>query len=441
MQLQIRMRQNRMKIQNEMVTLEDIMEGRNVLIACQKVMSNGGASGIDGMPTTELKTYLMDNWRTLQKEVLEERYRPEAIRRVEIPKPQGGIRQLGIPTVMDRMLQQVIHQELDKEYDATFSESSYGFRQGRSAHQALDAAQTYLNSGLTYVVEIDLEKFFDRVNHDKLMNLLSKRISDKRVLKLIRRYLESGVLSNGVVTKTEEGTPQGGPLSPILSNILLDELDKELERRGHRFVRYADDISIFASSQRGAERILSSITQWLETKLKLKVNQEKSGIRRPNKGNLLGFGFWHSQGGEILPRVSEKSYTKLKEKIRKITSRSWSVSMTERLVKLTQVTRGWINYFSKANAKKRLTRIDEWTRMRLRMCIWKQWKRTSARMKNLQKLGATKQQAYEWSNTRKGYCRIAHSPILHRTITNERLKQRGYISLEEMYNHRRSKTQ
>jgi RNA-directed DNA polymerase len=424
-----------------MVTLENIMEGRNVLIACEKVVSNGGASGIDGMATTELKSHLMEHWRTLHRDVLGGTYRPEAVRRVEIPKPQGGVRKLGIPTVLDRMLQQAIHQELEKEYDATFSAHSYGFRQGRSAHQALESAQEYLNEGLTYIVEIDLEKFFDRVNHDKLMNLLSKRISDKRVLRLIRRYLESGVLENGVVKKTEEGTPQGGPLSPILSNILLDELDKELEKRGHRFVRYADDISIFASSQRGAERILSSITQWLETKLKLKVNREKSGIRRPNQGNLLGFGFWHSKGGEILPRVSEKSYTKLKEKIRKITCRSWSVSMTERLVKLTQVTRGWVNYFAKANAKTQLIRIDEWTRMRLRMCIWKQWKRISTRMTNLQKLGANKQQAYEWSNTRKGYCRTAHSPILQRTITNERLKQRGYNPILEMYNYRRSKTQ
>jgi RNA-directed DNA polymerase len=424
-----------------MVTLENIMEGRNVLMACEKVVSNGGASGIDGMATSELKSHLMEHWKSLQKAVLEGSYRPEAVRRVEIPKPQGGVRKLGIPTVLDRMLQQAINYELNKEYDATFSDKSYGFRQGRSAHQALEMAESYLNFGLTYIVEIDLEKFFDRVNHDKLMNLLSKRIADKRVLKLIRRYLESGVMENGVVLKNEEGTPQGGPLSPILSNIMLDELDKELEKRGHRFIRYADDISIFVSSQRGAERVLESITEWLETKLKLKVNREKSGIRRPNKGNLLGFGFWHSKGGEILPRVSEKSYTKLKEKIRKITSRSWSVSMTERLEKLTQVTRGWVNYFAKANARTQLARIDEWTRMRLRMCIWKQWKRIPTRIKNLQKLGVTKQKAYEWANTRKSYCRTAHSPILHTTITNERLIKRGYHPILDMYDHRRRKSQ
>ncbi len=423
-----------------MVTLENIMEGRNVLMACQRVVRNDGAPGVDGMAASELTSHLMEHWKGLKKSVLEGSYRPEAVRRVEIPKPQGGVRKLGIPTVMDRMLQQAIGQELDREYDPTFSEKSYGFRKGRSAHQALAMATDYLNFGLDYIVEIDLEKFFDRVNHDKMMTLLSKRIEDKRVLRLIRRYLESGALENGVVVRNEEGTPQGGPLSPILSNIMLDELDKELERRGHRFVRYADDICIFTNSQRGAERVLESITSWLETKLKLRVNREKSGIRRPSKGNLLGFSFWHAKGGEIRPRVSGKSWDRLKDKIRKLTSRSWSVSMAQRLEKLTQTTRGWVNYFAKADANQRLKALDEWTRMRLRMCIWKQWKRVGTRMKNLQKLGATKQKAYEWANSRKGYCRIAHSPILHTTITNERLEQKGYSPMLAMYTRIRGKS-
>lgn len=406
-------------------------------MACHQVMSNDGAPGVDGMKAEDLFKYLVNNWKEMQSSVLAGKYRPEAVRRVEIPKPNGGVRNLGIPTVVDRMLQQAIAQELDKEYDATFSATSYGFRKGRAAHDALDQATQYLNSGLTYIVEIDLEKFFDRVNHDKLMYLLSKRISDKGVLRLIRRYLESGVMENGVLRCNEEGTPQGGNLSPILSNIMLDELDKELEQRGHKFVRYADDISIFAGSQRAAERILESVTEWLEKRLKLKVNREKSGIRRPSKGNLLGFGFWHAKGGEILPRVSEKSYTRLKEKLKRFTSRSWSVSMETRLVKINQLTRGWVNYFAKADARTRLGRIDEWLQARLRMCIWKQWKRVRTRIANLQKLGVNAQKAYEWGNTRRGYWRTAHSPILQTTITNERLKQKGYVPTLETYTLRR----
>lgn len=420
-----------------MVTLENIINERNLLDACGQVMSNDGAPGIDGMKAEELFKYLVGHWQELQLSVLEGKYRPEAVRRVEIPKPNGGVRQLGIPTVIDRMLQQAIAQELDKDFDATFSETSYGFRRGRSAHQALDKSIEYLNAGRTYIVEIDLEKFFDRVNHDKLMHLLSRRIEDKRVLRLIRRYLESGVMENGVIVRNNEGTPQGGPLSPILSNIMLDELDKELESRGHKFVRYADDISIFTSSQRGAERLLTSITDWIERRLKLKVNREKSGIRRPSNGNLLGFGFWYDKGGEIKPRISTKSYTRLKEKLRRLTQRSWSISMAERLLKLSQVTRGWINYFYKANARKHLGHLDEWMQARLRMCIWKQWKKIRTRVNNLRKLGVDQQKAYEWGNTRKGYWRTAHSPILQTTITNERLKQKGYVPLMDTYTLRR----
>lgn len=421
-----------------MVTLENIVNERNLLLACGQVMRNDGAPGVDGMRAEALLAYLVQHWRALQESVLNGTYRPEAVRRVEIPKPHGGgMRKLGIPTVVDRMLQQAIAHELDKYYDATFSETSYGFRRGRSTHDAMGKATEYLNAGNTYIVEIDLEKFFDRVNHDKLMNRLSRKIEDKGVLRLIRRYLTCGVMENGVKTRNAEGTPQGGPLSPILSNIVLDELDKELEKRGHKFVRYADDISIFARSQRAAERILESITKWLEESLKLKVNREKSGIRRPLGGNLLGFGFWHSKGGEIRPRVSKRSYTRLKDKIKRITSRSWSVSMDERITKLMQVTRGWVNYFAHADAKQALQRIEEWTQARLRMCIWKQWKRVRTRIANLKKLGVNEQKAYEWGNTRKGYWRTAHSPILHTTLTCERLKQKGYIPLTEMYALRR----
>jgi RNA-directed DNA polymerase len=419
------------------MTLEDIIEDRNILGACMQVMSNDGAPGIDGMTTDELYHHFVHEWDNYKKMLLEGRYQPQAVRRVEIPKANGGVRKLGIPTVMDRTIQQSIAQQLDKLYNPTFSESSYGFRRGLSCHDALDKAIEHLNNGLDWIVEIDLEKFFDRVNHDRLMYVLSRRISDKRVLKLIRSYLECGVMENGVITRNEEGTPQGGNLSPILSNIVLDELDKELENRGHRFVRYADDISIFTGSERSAKRILEGISAWIEKQLKLKVNREKSGIKRPSKGQLLGFGFWHATGGEIRTRVSEKSYTKLKEKVKKLTNRSWSVSMEERLCKLRQVTVGWVNYFAKADARQRLIRIDEWIQARLRMCIWKQWKRVRTKVTNLQKLGVSAQKAYEWGNTRKGYWRIAHSPILHTTITNERLRQKGYSPLLETYTRRR----
>jgi RNA-directed DNA polymerase len=420
-----------------MVTLDNILDERNLLLACGQVIENEGAPGIDGMRTEELYTWLVGHWKTLQEEVKSDRYRPAAVRRVEIPKPNGGIRQLGIPTVTDRMLQQSIAQELDKYYDSTFSETSYGFRRGRSTHDALERAQAYLNEGYDYIVEIDLEKFFDRVNHDRLMSRLSQQIEDKGVLRLIRRYLTCGVLEDGVKRTTTEGTPQGGPLSPILSNIVLDELDKELESRKLRFVRYADDISIFVGSQKAAERILDHLTLWIENRLKLRVNREKSGIRRPSKGQLLGFGFWHAPGGQIRPRVSEKSYIRLKAKIRKITQRNWPLSMEKRIRKLMQVTRGWVNYFAYADAQTRLRRIEEWTQARLRMCIWKQWKRVKTRITSLRKLGASKQQSYEWGNTRKGYWRTAHSPILNTTITCERLKQKGYIPLTEMYTLRR----
>ncbi|MCB9080328.1 MAG: group II intron reverse transcriptase/maturase [Lewinellaceae bacterium] len=420
-----------------MVTLENIINERNLLRACEQVMRNDGAAGIDGMAAKDLYPYLVQHWQDLQKEIKEERYRPKAVRRVEIPKPNGGSRQLGIPTVIDRMVQQSIAQELDKYYDTKFSETSYGFRKSRSTHEALEQALTYLNSGLSYIVEIDLEKFFDRVNHDRLMSRLSQDIADKGVLRLIRSYLNSGTMENGLRRRTEEGTPQGGPLSPILSNIVLDELDKELEKRGLRYVRYADDISIFVGSQRAAERVLSGISEWIERKLKLRVNREKSGIRRPGGGQLLGFGFWHGKGGEIRSRVSDKSYERLKGKIRKLTSRSWSMSMDDRIGKLMQITRGWINYFGHADAKKMLRALDRWTQARLRMCIWKGWKRVKTRIAGLRKLGVNRNEAYLWGNTRKGYWRIAHSPILQRSITCERLKQKGYIPLMELYTHRR----
>lgn len=418
-----------------MIKLEDILSSSNVGTAYSQVVSNGGAAGIDKMKTEELEAHLNANWATLKSKIESGTYHPSAVRRVEIPKANGGIRQLGIPTVFDRMLQQAIGQELSKYYEPHFSDYSYGFRPKRSCHDALDTALDYLNAGNVYMVEIDLSKFFDRVNHDRLMYRLSESITDKEVLRLIRRYLQSGVMENGVLQKTKEGTPQGGNLSPVLSNIVLDELDKELELRGHRFVRYADDISIFVKSRRAGERVLESVSAFIKNRLKLVVNRAKSGIYHYTKGGMLGFGFYKDAEG-VKSRILEKSYQRLRRKLKRFTSRSWSVTFDFRVTYINSLIQGWISYYGKASGRARLRRIDEWLRRRLRMCIWKQWKVVSKRMRSLIQLGISKGQAYQWANTRKSYWRISKSPILQRTITTSRLEQRGYISIEKKYNRR-----
>lgn len=414
------------------MTLEQVLSSANMKAAYQRVVENKGVAGIDGMKTDELKSYLQSNWEMLKAKLETGKYKPSAVRRVEIPKPSGGVRLLGIPTVLDRMLQQGISQELTKYYDKTFSDYSYGFRKGMNCHQALDMALNYLNDGYVYIVEIDLEKFFDKVNHDRLMHRLSIDVKDKELLRLIRRYLQSGVMEDGLYKRTEEGTPQGGNLSPLLSNIVLDELDKELEGRGHRFVRYADDISIFVKSRKAGERVLQSISNWIEKKLKLKVNQDKSGVKHYTKGGLLGFGFY-KDGEGVKSRIQVKSYLRFQRKLKRLTKRSWSMSMDERLIRINQVTQGWLFYFGKAQGKSRLKRLDEWMCRRLRMCIWKQWKLVRTRHKSLMKLGVSDNQAYQWANTRKGYWRIASSPIMQRTVTNELLIKKGYKSIFSAY--------
>jgi len=414
------------------MTLKQVLSKENMKAAYTRVVENKGAAGIDGMGVDELKPYLQINWQQLTEKLEEGKYKPSPVRRVTIPKPNGGERSLGIPTVLDRMLQQGISQQLTKHYDTTFSEYSYGFRKGRSCHQALDTALWYLNEGYVYVVEIDLEKFFDKVNHDRLMHRLSIDIKDKELLRLIRRYLQSGVMEGGLISRTEEGTPQGGNLSPLLSNIVLDELDKELECRGHRFVRYADDISIFVKSRKAGERVLQSISNWIEKKLKLTVNQEKSGVKHYTKGGLLGFGFY-KDGEGVKSRILGKSYLRFQRKLKRLTKRSWSMSMEDRLTRINQVTIGWLYYFGKAKGKSRIKRLDEWLCRRLRMCIWKQWKLIRTRHRSLMKLGVADNQAYQWANTRKGYWRIAGSPILQSTVTYDRLIQNGYKPLSTMY--------
>ena len=406
--------------------LERILNKENLNAAYKQVKRNKGSHGIDGMKVDELLPYLRENGDKLIEELKAGTYRPKPVRRVEIPKPDGGVRLLGIPTVVDRTLQQAIAQILTPVFDPEFSDSSFGFRPGRSAHQAIKRAQGYMNEGYDWVVDIDLAKYFDTVNHDKLMALVARKVEDKRVLKLIREYLKAGVMINGVVIDTEDGCPQGGPLSPLLSNIMLDELDKELEKRGHKFCRYADDCNIYVRSRKAAERTMRSVTEFLEGPLKLKVNREKSAADRPWKRKFLGFSFYRARDG-IRIRVHQKSIKRMKEKIRNITSRSNGMSMNLRLLKLRQLIRGWVNYFKIADMKFLAHELDEWTRRRLRMCIWKQWKKTSTKLQNLMKLGASRQKAWEYANSRKSYWRISGSPILSTTITNERLKKRGYF--------------
>ena len=413
--------------------LEMVLERDNLKRAYEQVVRNKGSHGIDNMTVAQLKEYLQNNWVEIRNQLLSGSYKPMAVRRVEIPKPDGGIRLLGIPTVLDRMIQQAITQVLNGAFDHKFSESSFGFRKGRSAHDAIKAALDHISDGYRTVVDMDLEKFFDRVNHDKLMSLIARRVGDKRLLKLIRIYLESGIMIGGIATTSEDGVPQGGNLSPLLSNIMLDELDKELEKRGHRFVRYADDCNIYVKSKRAGQRVYESIKTYLETKLKLKVNESKSAVASPIKRKFLGFSFYYKKGGVAAIRIHNRSYQKLKENVRRVTNRNWGVSMEYRLKKLAETTNGWLNYFGIADGGNKIQSLDEWIRRRLRACIWKQWKKIKTKYKNLQKLGLDKSKAWEYANTRKGFWRISKSPILQRTITNHRLALKGFKSLVNRY--------
>ena len=402
--------------------------------AFKRVKSNKGAGGVDGIEIEGFKTQLDAAWNGVKTAILEGSYRPEVVRRVEIPKPNGGIRLLGIPTLMDRLIQQAIGQELVKLYDESFSESSYGFRPGKSAHQAVVQAKEYVNAGNSYVVDLDLDQFFDRVNHDYLMNLLSQKIEDKRVLKLIHRYLRAGVMKDGIVKANTTGMPQGGPLSPILSNILLDVLDKELENRGHRFIRYADDCSVYVKTKRAGERVMASISKFIEKELKLKVNVVKSAVTRPWKTKLLGYSFYFGKGEKRL-KIAKESISKYKDKIREITSRSKPVAMYRRYELLRQLNVGWYNYFHLNEARNVIEELDEWVRRRIRLCYWKQWRRVKTRIKMLEKIGAPSRNVYQWGNTRKGYWRIANSPILNTTLNKTFLQKEGYLSLKEISSH------
>jgi len=412
--------------------LEEILDRDNRNRAYKKVKSNKGKHGIDGMTVDELSLFLKESGDQIKQAIMEGTYSPKPVRRVEIPKPDGGIRLLGIPTVLDRVIQQAIAQVLTPIYEREFSENSYGFRPKRDAHQAIMKCKEYIEAGYNWTVDIDLAKYFDTVNHDKLMRILSRTIKDGRVLSLIRKYLQSGVMINGVVIETEEGTPQGGNISPILSNIMLNELDNELTKRGLKFCRYADDLNIYVKSRKAAERVMASITKYIEGELKLKVNKEKSAVDRPWKLKFLGFSFYHKKDG-IGIRVHPKPVNKLKNKLREVTGRSNAMSINERIDKLKQIINGWVNYFRIADMAGLLKELDGWLRRRIRMCYWKRWKKIKTRLNNLVKLGIDKSKAWEYANTRKGYWRISNSPILARALTNERLKKQGFPTITERY--------
>ena len=411
--------------------LEEIISKSNMHLAYQRVTGNKGVAGVDGIEVTDFSGQLKAEWVSVKAKLETGAYQPQAVKRVRIPKPNGGERKLGIPTYMDRLIQQAISQELTKMYDADFSENSYGFRAERNAHQALQKAREYINSGYSHVVDLDLAQFFDRVNHDYLMNELSRKIGDKRVLKLIHKILRAEIQEQGELTRSKQGVPQGGPLSPLLSNIILDKLDKELEKRGHRFVRYADDISIYVKSKRAGERVMESISTFIEKELKLKVNIEKSSVTRPWFSKLLGFTFYHKKGEKGIS-IHRKSIAAYKDKIRAITCRSKPYAMEERMMQIRRLNYGWGNYFKLSEAGSVFERLDEWVRSRIRLCYWIQWKKVKTRTRQLERLGIKSYQAYQWGNTRKGHWRTVHSPILTRALDNAFLKKAGLASLKDI---------
>ena len=412
--------------------MEKILHRDNLNQAYKRVKKNKGSSGVDGMTVDELLEYLKRNNNQLQKDLIEESYTPMPVRRVEIDKSDGGKRLLGIPTVVDRVVQQAIAQVLTPIYEEKFSETSFGFRPGKSQHHAIEKCKEHINDGYSWVVDIDISKYFDTVNHDKLMSILAKDIDDKKVLRLIRKYLQSGVMINGMVAETDLGCPQGGPASPLLSNIYLNELDKELERRGLRFCRFADDCNIYVKSERSAERVMKSVTKFLEEELKLKINLNKSKVERPWKLKYLSFSFYGDKDG-IQVRVHPKAIEKLKKDIKEITSRSNGKSLEWRFQKLKDKLRGWVNYFRIAKMKTIAKELDQWLRRRIRLCIWKQWKRVRTRFNELKKRGLSKHKAWEYANTRRSYWRISKSPIMSIAYKDKDLENLGLISITKYY--------
>lgn len=419
--------------------LEFILSPNNLNAAYNQVKRNKGTGGVDKMEVESLKDYIVTNKQELISSISRGKYIPNPVRRVEVPKDNGQKRLLGIPTVVDRVVQQAIAQIIMPLFEPQFSNNSYGFRPKRNAHQALNKCKDNITAGYRYAVDLDLENFFDKVNHSKLIEVLSRTVKDGRVVSLIHKYLNAGVQIGNKFEPSELGVPQGGPLSPLLSNIMLNELDKELERRGHKFVRYADDLVIVCKSKRSAERVMNSITCFIEGKLLLKVNKDKSQSVPTSKVKFLGYTFYKYKGKGRL-RIHPKSVEKLKSKIKELTSRSNGWGNDRRKKALRQYIIGWVHYFKWADMKSLLMRIDEWYRRRIRLVIWKQWKRIKTKFTNLVKLGVKKSKAWEWVNTRKGYWHIAKSFILSTTLSTKRLRQAGYLFLSDYYQRVRIKT-
>jgi RNA-directed DNA polymerase len=396
--------------------MEEVCGRENCKQALKRVKANKGSAGVDGMTVQQLPEYLKQHWPAIREQLLSGTYKPQPVRRVEIPKPDGGVRKLGIPAVLDRFIQQAVMQVLQGRWDRTFSDHSYGFRPGRSAHQAVQVAQQYIADGYRWCVDLDLEKFFDRVSHDKLMARIETRVGDRRMLKLIRAFLKAGVMEGGLVSPVDEGTPQGGPLSPLLSNIVLDEFDRELERRGLRFARYADDCNVYVRSRRAGERVMVSITRFITTKLKLKVNEQKSAVARPWERKFLGFSFTWNR--EPKRRIAPKAVLRFKQRVRELTSRTRGISIERMAEELAQYLRGWLGYFGKCETPSVLQSLEEWTRRRLRSAIWKQWKRGSVRFDELRKRGVDKNLAATTAGSAHGPWHLANSKGLAFALPN-----------------------
>jgi len=409
--------------------MEEVCERENCKQALARVKANRGSPGVDGMTVHDLPGYLQQHWSVIREQLLSGTYKPQPVKRVEIPKPDGGVRKLGIPTVLDRFIQQTVMQVLQDRWDRTFSSNSYGFRPGRSAHQAVEQAQQYIADGYRVVVDLDLEKFFDRVNHDRLMAKIAERISDKRLLKLIRSFLEAGVMEDGLVSPVDEGTPQGGPLSPLLSNIVLDEFDRELERRKLRFARYADDSNIYVRSRRAGERVMKSLVRFIATRLKLKVNEQKSAVAEPWERKFLGFSF--TSGQTPKRRIAPKAVLRFKERVRELTSRTRGVSIDRMAEELARYLRGWIGYFGNCETPSTLQRLEEWTRHRLRSVIWKQWKRGPKRFAELRKRGVGQDLAAQTAGSAHGPWRLANRPALNIALPNAHFASLGIPPLTE----------
>lgn len=397
--------------------MEEVCERENCQQALKRVKANKGNPGVDGMTVRELPDYLKQHWPAIREQLLSGTYSPQPVRRVEIDKPDGsGKRKLGVPTVLDRFIQQAVLQVLQERWDRTFSDHSYGFRPGRSAHQAVARAQGYVSEGYRFVVDLDLEKFFDRVGHDKLMARIAARISDKRMLKLIRAFLTAGVMESGLVSAVKEGTPQGGPLSPLLSNLVLDELDRELERRGHRFVRYADDSNVYVRSERAGQRVMASLTEFITQRLKLKVNAQKSAVARPAERKFLGFSF--TSHSEPKRRISPRALERFKERVRELTCRTRGVSLERMVEELSTYLRGWQSYFGFCETPSVLYNLEKWLRRRLRAVLWKQWKRGTTRFAELRKRGVGRDLAATAAGSAHGPWRLANSPALTLALPN-----------------------